>query len=82
MKEYNSEEPINIASGEEVSLKHLADMIATATSYTGSIIWDTTKPTGTPAKGLDISKITNMGWHQQYPLSKGIPLAIEWFKRL
>jgi len=82
MKEYNSEEPINIASGEEVSLKHLADMIATATAYTGNIIWDTTKPTGTPAKGLDISKITNMGWQQQYTLSKGIPLAIEWFKRL
>lgn len=80
MKEYSSEEPINVASGEEVSLKHLADMIKTATGYTGDIVWDTTKPTGTPAKGLDITKITNLGWQQQYPLSKGIPLAVEWFK--
>jgi GDP-L-fucose synthase len=82
MKEYNSEEPINIASGEEVPLKKLADMIKTATEYTGDIIWDTTKPTGTPAKGLDITKITKMGWQQQYPLSRGIPLAVEWFRNL
>jgi GDP-L-fucose synthase len=82
MKEYESQEPINIASGEEVPLKQLADMIKTATGYTGDIIWDTTKPTGTPAKGLDITKITKMGWQQQYPLSRGIPLAVEWFKNL
>lgn len=82
MKEYDSEEPINIASGEEVPLRQLADMIKTATGYTGRIIWDTSKPTGTPAKGLDITKITKMGWKQQYPLSRGIPLAVEWFKNL
>ena len=82
MKEYSNEEPINIASGEEVSLRQLATMIKHATHYAGNIIWDTTKPTGTPAKGLDISKITKMGWQQQYPLSRGIPLAVEWFKNL
>jgi GDP-L-fucose synthase len=82
MKEYNSEEPINIASGEEVPLRQLADMIKTATGYTGNIIWDTNKPTGTPAKGLDITKITKIGWRPQYPLSLGIPLAIEYFKSL
>jgi len=82
MKEYNSDEPINIASGEEVPLRQLADMIKTATGYTGDIIWDTAKPTGTPAKGLDITKISKMGWQQQYPLNRGIPLAVEWFKNL
>ena len=82
MKEYNSDEPINIASGEEVPLRQLADMIKTATGYTGDTIWDTTKPTGTPAKGLDITKISKMGWQQQYPLNRGIPLAVEWFKNL
>jgi GDP-L-fucose synthase len=82
MKEYNSEEPINIASGEEIPLKQLADMIKTASGYTGDIIWDTTKPTGTPAKGLDTTKITKMGWQQQYPLIRRDPLAVEWFKNL
>lgn len=82
MKEYNSEEPINIASGEEVALRHLADMIKLATGYTGSIIWDNTKPAGTPAKGLDITKLTKMGWQQQYPLSRGISLAVDGFRKL
>ena len=82
MQEYNSFELINLASGQEVSLKQLAEMIKTYTGYTGKIIWDTTKPTGTLAKGLDISKIAQMGWSPQYDLSRGIPMAIKWFESL
>ena len=80
MNEYNGNEPINIASGEEVSLKHLANLIKNATGYAGDIIWDTTKPTGTPAKGLDITKINSLGWKQHYTLSTGVPAAIKWYK--
>jgi GDP-L-fucose synthase len=82
MQEYNSSELINLASGQEVSLKQLAEMIKTCTGYMGSIVWDTTKPTGTLAKGLDISKISQLGWDPQYDLSRGIPLAIKWFESL
>ena len=82
MKEYEDSEPINLSSAEEVSVRTLAEMIQTAVGYTGEIVWDTSKPTGTPAKGLDNTKITQLGWRPQYPLSRGIPLAVEWFRNL
>ena len=79
MNNYEDSEPINLASGEEVSLKVLAEMIKFDTGYTGEIVWDTTKPTGTPAKSLDITKIRQLGWCPQYLLSHGIALTVEWF---
>jgi GDP-L-fucose synthase len=82
MNNYEDSEPINIASGEEISLVQLANMIKTATDYSGNIIWDSTKPSGTPAKGLDITKITKLGWKPQYSLSRGIPMVIEQFNNL
>lgn len=80
MNNYNGNDPINIASGEEVPLKHLANLIKDATGYKGKIIWDISKPTGTPAKGLDITKIKNLGWNQKYTLATGIPEAIKWYE--
>jgi GDP-L-fucose synthase len=82
MEQYNNAELINLSGGEEVSLKTLANMVKEATGYSGDIVWDTTKPTGTPAKGLDNTKIKKLGWQPQYPLSIGIPLAIDWFKNI
>jgi GDP-L-fucose synthase len=82
MQHYNNAELINLSGGEEVTLKTLANLIKQVVGYNGTIEWDTTKPTGTPAKGLDHSKLTAMGWQPQYPLSRGIPLAIEYFKSL
>ena len=82
MKEYEDSELINLSSAEEVTVRTLAEMIQTAVGYTGEIVWDITKPTGTPAKGLDNTKITQLGWQPQYPLSRGIPLAIEWFRNI
>lgn len=80
MNEYRSDDIINIASGEEVSLKYLANLIKNSIGYTGNIIWDTTKPTGTLAKGLDITKINSLGWTQNYTLATGIPAAIKWYE--
>jgi GDP-L-fucose synthase len=81
MLHYNDPAPINLASGEEMPLKELAAILKQASGYTGEIVWDTTKPAGTPKKGLDIGKLLALGWKPQYPLSQGIPLAIEWYKR-
>ena len=80
MNNYEDSEPINVSSGEEVTLKTLANVIKESAGYTGKIVWDTTKPTGTPAKGLDTTKLTQLGWQYKYPLSRGIPLAIDLFK--
>jgi GDP-L-fucose synthase len=80
MNEYNDADLINLSGGEEITLKTLANKVKKATGYTGDIVWDTGKPTGTPAKGLDNTKIKNLGWKPQYPLDKGIPLTIKWYK--
>lgn len=81
MQKYNSAEPINVATGEEMPLRDLAAILKSASGYEGDVIWDTTKPAGTPKKGLDITKLQALGWQQQYPLQDGIPLAIEWYKQ-
>jgi GDP-L-fucose synthase len=80
MLKYNDVAPINVASGEEIPLKELASILKAASGFTGEVIWDTTKPTGTPKKGMDISKLLSLGWTQQYPLSRGVPLAIQWYE--
>lgn len=80
MLHYNDSSPVNLASGEEMPLKQLAELLKEATNYKGDIVWDTTKPTGTPKKGLDISRLKSLGWTQQYPLSRGVPLAIKWYE--
>lgn len=82
MQRYDSADLINIASGQEVTLRQLAMLIRQHVGYTGEIVWDTTKPTGTLAKGLDITKITELGWKPRYDLDRGIPRAIECFERL
>jgi GDP-L-fucose synthase len=79
MNNYEDSEPINLASGEEVSLKVLAEMIKLVTGYTGEIVWDSTKPTGTPAKGLDITKISQLGWSPRCSLQQGIESTVDWF---
>jgi len=74
----NEVEPfMNLASGNEMTLKKLAAMIKKTAGFTGKINWDTTKPTGTPRKGLDISKILASGWKPTTELEIGIELAIE-----
>jgi GDP-L-fucose synthase len=79
MNHYEDAEPINLASGQEIPLKTLAEMVKSIVGYTGNIVWDDTKPTGTPAKGLDITKITQLGWEPQISLSHGIAMTVEWF---
>jgi GDP-L-fucose synthase len=80
MQSYNDAEPINLASNEEVSLSTLAEKIKHLVGYTGAIEWDSTKPVGTHAKTLDISKIKKLGWQPTYSLDQGISKTIDWFE--
>jgi len=68
---------MNLASGQEVTLKELANIIKKIVGYNGKINWDTSKPTGTPRKGLDFSLITNTGWKPSIDLETGIDLAVK-----
>jgi len=74
-------EIINIGTGEDISIKNLAEMIAKELNYNGQIIWQISKPDGTPRKLLDISRINKLGWAAKTTLKKGIKLAIENYEK-
>jgi GDP-L-fucose synthase len=79
MKSYNEKEIINIGCGEDISIKELAALIKEITGFKGALVFDTTKPDGTPRKLLDVTKINNLGWHYKTKLKEGIQMACEDF---
>ena len=79
MVNYEAPEVINIGSGQEISVKDLAVMVAEAVGFAGGIIWDASKPDGTPRKLLDISKISALGWRPQVGLREGLAETYSWF---
>ena len=80
MRDYNDPEPINVGTGEDISIKDLANMISNMLDYSGDIIWDTTKPNGTPRKVLNVDKIKSLGWDPKISLEEGIKKTYEWYK--
>lgn len=73
MEKYDKSEPLNVGSGEEVSIKDLADIIAKAVGFKGLIKWDKTKPDGQPRRLSDSSRITKeIGWKPEYTFEQGI----------
>lgn len=75
MERYSGDEMVNAGSGKEISIRELADMVARAVDYRGKILWDTSKPNGTPRKLLDVSKAASLGWRYKTELEDGIRLA-------
>ena len=79
MNHYSGDETVNAGSGKEVSIRELAEMVARVVDYRGEILWDTSKPNGTPRKLLDVSKAKALGWNCRVELEEGIPLAYQDF---
>ena len=79
MDKYDDSKQINVGSGHEVSIKDLATKISAVVGFTGEIIWDSSKPDGTPRKVLDSSKITKLGWKPLISLDQGIASTVEWY---
>ena len=79
MNNYSSNETVNVGSGKEISIKELTELVAKVVGYDGEILWDTSKPNGTPRKLLDVSKVTALGWKYKTELVDGIKLAYEDF---
>jgi GDP-L-fucose synthase len=78
---YNDSLPLNLGTGEEVSIKNLALMIAAELGYTGRIDWDTTKPNGQPRRCLNVSRIKQMiGFQAKHSLREGLKKTIQWFQ--
>ena len=80
MERYDSEEIINIGTGEDVSIKELAEMIVEVTGYKNDYEWDTSKPNGTPRKVLNVDKVKSLGWKPKISLREGLESTYEWMK--
>ncbi len=79
MNNYSGNETVNAGTGKEVTIKELTELVAEVVGYTGEILWDTTKPNGTPRKLLDVSKSRALGWQYKTELKDGIRLAYQDF---
>ena len=79
MKNYNEKEIVNIGCGEDITITELAELIKEITGFKGALVYDTTKPDGTPRKLLDVTKINNLGWHYKIKLKEGIQMAYQDF---
>jgi GDP-L-fucose synthase len=82
MENYNESELVNIGTGEDVTIKNLADLVKQIIGFQGEIVWDTSKPDGTPRKLMDVSKLHGLGWHHKIALEDGIKLAYQDFLKL
>ena len=80
MEKYDGEEHINVGTGEDVTIKELAETIVDVVGYKNDYEWDTSKPNGTPRKVLNVDKIKSLGWEPKITLREGIESTYEWFK--
>jgi GDP-L-fucose synthase len=77
---YEKPDPVNIGSGQEISIRHLVNMIKELVGYEGEVEWDTTKPDGQPRRFLDTTGAWHeFGWRAQTPLREGLHRTIDWF---
>ena len=81
LENYDNDVAINVGVGEDISIKDLAELIRGIVGFEGGIVWDSSKPDGTPRKLLDVSRIEDSGWKAEIGLEEGIRNTYEWFLR-
>jgi len=79
MEKYNDPEIINIGTGEDLTIRELAELVKEIVGFKGEIVWDTDKPDGTPRKKLDVERLFKTGWKPKVKLEKGIKKEYDWF---
>jgi GDP-L-fucose synthase len=80
LKSYDDEAIVNIGWGEDVTIRELAELIMSVSGYQGRLVFDTSKPDGTPRKLLDTTRLTTLGWKPKIPLKAGIESTYAWFR--
>jgi GDP-L-fucose synthase len=81
MERYESSDPVNVGTGEEISIRDLASLIAEATGFEGRIEWDTSKPNGYPRRKLDTTRARELfGFEARTPLREGLARTIAWYR--
>ncbi|MDB1941591.1 GDP-L-fucose synthase family protein [Clostridium tertium] len=79
MENYEGNDFFNIGTGKEITIKGLAELIKEVVGYEGEIVWDSSKPDGTPRKLLDVSRLESQGWKYKMELKDGVKEAYEWY---
>ncbi len=79
MENYESDQPVNIGVGDDVTIKELAEIVQDVVGFEGELVWDSSMPDGTPRKLLDVSRINALGWKARIPLAEGIKTTYQWF---
>ena len=79
MDRYNENEIINIGYGEDLTIKDIANKVKTTINFTGEIVWNTSKPDGTPKRLLNVNKLFDMGWRPKINLENGLKSTYEWY---
>jgi len=79
MEHYSGLEHVNVGSGSEVTIKELAELVKEVVGFQGNLVWDSSKPDGTPRKLMDSSKIQGMGWKPKIALKEGLIETYKWY---
>jgi GDP-L-fucose synthase len=79
LEHYDEPEPINVGVGEDIPIRDLAELMADIVGFKGEVVFDTSKPDGTPRKLLDVSKLHDLGWRAQIALRAGLEETYRWY---
>lgn len=80
MEHYDGPAQVNVGTGSDVTIREIADTIASVVGFTGTTEWDVSKPDGTPQKLLDVSKLADAGWTARISLEDGLRSTVEWYR--
>jgi GDP-L-fucose synthase len=80
LEHYDDPVQVNVGTGEDATIREIAELVAAAVGYDGETVWDTSKPDGTPRKLLDVSLLHSLGWAARTPLADGIAATVAWYR--
>lgn len=80
LENYDGREQVNIGTGEDVTIRTLAEIVAATVGYSGAVEWDSSKPDGMPRKLLDVSTLQGLGWKPSITLEEGIASTVDWYR--
>lgn len=82
MRHYNDPDIVNVGTGVDVSIRELVDIVRRVTGFEGNVVFDSTRPDGTPRKLLDVGKLARLGWRSSISLEAGVSDTCEWYRKV